>query len=958
METSNMAYSLETSSVKTIVPGAEVSGFCDVVARQKINEVSGEVPQLSAGEGIDISTADGKTVITNNISAGTNISLVYDMETNTYRIDAQGGSELPSAISAWSFNNYSQSYSHTPGDLFTETYTGSLFAPSSQWGGGPDSKPRLLLDTTVENYSGTSWVYEHGITSTGHRTTRLDDNQLYINYVVETAEDIPIEQQYTMVEPDFIRLWGSNNTGRLIELGSSGVARSTTESATWSQIISAANATGSDTFPIVSSDNSTPQYKFIYELDGNASGIEVSYTNSGQYVPDWVSSTLVSPTEIKSVISSDGGYTATGFSLTPNGVSASGGWPLPRYRSWLDLTKPTIQWSDAAPDVASVYGSGALLNLKRNGLIAVLSNSGLQLGAETGTYDKFSGVYINGKGVSSKNAFGLYTYNQYATWEQILNAATGSQGHTYTGVAPIQVNNTTDEISITGESLSAGPGIDMFSSGGYVVISANGGGGEGAIYTGISPIDVNNTTHQISAKGVSFGVQSPLFFVQDDNEAVIIGCSASGGTAELISTGYRQVLPSDVSYSMSSQLVDGIVRDTLIVSNPMGGMAQGGTTTSVTNYNAGGLDFSSHFVGNDSTEIDDSFTLGWKNCKNIMDSVETSASAWNDTTEVVQTNSATWAQTGGGDYVPLSSTACSIGSNNTTTSYSLAQGLNNVAKYGSFAQAYNSSADNYSLAQGNNNSASYYSLAQGTNNRASSTAMAQGDSCSAYSKSMAIGYRASAGYNSLCLGEYASAYTYSFSIGGYNKIESTSFALGYSNTAKWGSVALGYGNHSAIATSFCFGYANTGNNLAAVFGKNLILNGNYNSGTMALGTNNKLSADVAFVIGNGSSYSNRSDCFVIYPDGSVSAAGKISADGVELGAGGGSTYTGDAQGALDEVYANSGVWLTAHQSLADYQTTAAMTGYQTKLSSVNNIVYTASLPATPDANTLYLIPEA
>lgn len=86
-----MAYSLETSSVKTIVPGAEVSGFADVVARQKITTLSGEVPKLSAGEGIAITTADGKTVITNNISAGSNISLVYDMETNTYRIDGQGG---------------------------------------------------------------------------------------------------------------------------------------------------------------------------------------------------------------------------------------------------------------------------------------------------------------------------------------------------------------------------------------------------------------------------------------------------------------------------------------------------------------------------------------------------------------------------------------------------------------------------------------------------------------------------------------------------------------------------------------------------------------------------------------------------------------------------------------------------------------------------------------------------
>lgn len=88
METSNMAYLNETSSVKTIVPGAEVSGFCDVVARQKINEVSGEVPQLNAGRGILISTVEGKTVITNNISAGSNISLFHDMWTDGYRIDS------------------------------------------------------------------------------------------------------------------------------------------------------------------------------------------------------------------------------------------------------------------------------------------------------------------------------------------------------------------------------------------------------------------------------------------------------------------------------------------------------------------------------------------------------------------------------------------------------------------------------------------------------------------------------------------------------------------------------------------------------------------------------------------------------------------------------------------------------------------------------------------------------
>jgi len=94
METYNMAYLNETSSVKTIVPGAEVSGFADVVARQKIGEVSAEVPNLSAGEGIGISSVDGKTVISNLISAGDNISLVYDQETNTYRIDNTETSNL------------------------------------------------------------------------------------------------------------------------------------------------------------------------------------------------------------------------------------------------------------------------------------------------------------------------------------------------------------------------------------------------------------------------------------------------------------------------------------------------------------------------------------------------------------------------------------------------------------------------------------------------------------------------------------------------------------------------------------------------------------------------------------------------------------------------------------------------------------------------------------------------
>lgn len=65
--------------------------------------------------------------------------------------------------------------------------------------------------------------------------------------------------------------------------------------------------------------------------------------------------------------------------------------------------------------------------------------------------------------------------------------------------------------------------------------------------------------------------------------------------------------------------------------------------------------------------------------------------------------------------------------------------------------------------------------------------------------------------------------------------------------------------------------------------------------------------------------------------------------------GGGTTYTGDAQGALDEVYANSGVWLTAHQDISNkLDTTAFSTVSGNFLTAVDLTPYYT----TADANTL------
>lgn len=48
----------------------------------------------------------------------------------------------------------------------------------------------------------------------------------------------------------------------------------------------------------------------------------------------------------------------------------------------------------------------------------------------------------------------------------------------------------------------------------------------GKVYEGIEPIVVNNDLDKISANHVPLGVQDPLYFVQDDEEGCIIGCSA------------------------------------------------------------------------------------------------------------------------------------------------------------------------------------------------------------------------------------------------------------------------------------------------------------------------------------------------------------------------------------------------------------------------------------------------
>ena len=178
-------------------------------------------------------------------------------------------------------------------------------------------------------------------------------------------------------------------------------------------------------------------------------------------------------------------------------------------------------------------------------------------------------------------------------------------------------------------------------------------------------------------------------------------------------------------------------------------------------------------------------------------------------------------------FVHISASAVAIGqSAKAINENTFAQGTRVSADRNSLAQGVNASAVMMAFAQGNNCIASGFSIAQGAGTRASAHSLAQGSYVSANDHSIAQGESVRADDHSIAQGFYTSAYNRS--------------------------------------QAFGFGTKASGNQ-------------------MSIGIHNKTSAGAAFVIGDGTGSDQLSDAFIIWKDGSVSAKGKISANGVELG---------------------------------------------------------------------------
>lgn len=129
------------------------------------------------------------------------------------------------------------------------------------------------------------------------------------------------------------------------------------------------------------------------------------------------------------------------------------------------------------------------------------------------------------------------------------NGTAFSAGKVYSGISPVYVDNENDKIGVSSKDFLANsplyfteysdrvelsisglpptPGL-MYESGfnyeSGKITGYNGSGiSAGKVYSGISPITVDNEADTISVASAILGVQAPLYFVEDSESATIIG---------------------------------------------------------------------------------------------------------------------------------------------------------------------------------------------------------------------------------------------------------------------------------------------------------------------------------------------------------------------------------------------------------------------------------------------------
>jgi hypothetical protein len=132
-----------------------------------------------------------------------------------------------------------------------------------------------------------------------------------------------------------------------------------------------------------------------------------------------------------------------------------------------------------------------------------------------------------------------------------IDYVSANAGRTYTGIEPVYVDNTTNEISVDKLGFSAGYGIDLQVTGSdTLVISSTLTGDLGHTYSGISPIVVDNNANTISLTGSvghTYTGIAPITVNNNNNTLSISGKDLIGGYG-------IDIQPVGNSYLVSSNL--------------------------------------------------------------------------------------------------------------------------------------------------------------------------------------------------------------------------------------------------------------------------------------------------------------------------------------------------------------------------------------------------------------------
>ena len=174
-----------------------------------------------------------------------------------------------------------------------------------------------------------------------------------------------------------------------------------------------------------------------------------------------------------------------------------------------------------------------------------------------------------------------------------------------------------------------------------------GGGGSGKTYSGIDPIVVNNEEDKISANTVPFGVQEPLYFVEDET-ATIIGISGNPSADAVnwvTAQGYLQ-RPDLIGYATTDFVEEEVSGkyDTSAFSTISGAFltaVPGGTMNESAFGYSGGLITS---YNGSAFKAGDEFP---QSATDAIQVVTSNSGNWDDSYSAVTSNSASWNDVSG-----------------------------------------------------------------------------------------------------------------------------------------------------------------------------------------------------------------------------------------------------------------------------------------------------------------------